>query len=415
MPEIVERIGAVAQDDETRRLALEYLSSQVEQVILRLDEIEAQNDILRAEKAALEWQLSEVKAAHRSLEQAFDATTQEKQRELDALNGQLAALTAELESERELRDKLRNERDRLQGQLDAKTSAHGVLERAFETSEQRAAKQLADLQHQLAALTVELENERAVRDALARQSNELADTVAALSRERSELTDELKTARGMIAEHDDTVDRQHVEIAMLSSQVAALRADLKLFREALATAKVRDLDQNDTIEQLGRRLNAALAARVRELSKYRSDFFGRLREVLGERADVRIAGDRFVLQSELLFASGSAQVGRVGRRELVQLGAALKQLAGVIPDDVDWILRVDGHTDRVPIVTDDFASNWELSTARAVAVVQFLVKQGIPPHRLAATGFGEFQPLDDREDEIAYRRNRRIELKLTQR
>ena len=154
---------------------------------------------------------------------------------------------------------------------------------------------------------------------------------------------------------------------------------------------------------------------MRELSKYRSDFFGRLREVLGERADVRIAGDRFVLQSELLFASGSAQVGRVGRRELVQLGAALKQLAGVIPDDVDWILRVDGHTDRVPIVTDDFASNWELSTARAVAVVQFLVKQGIPPHRLAATGFGEFQPLDDREDEIAYRRNRRIELKLTQR
>ncbi len=415
MPEIVKRIGAVAQDDEARRLALEYLSSQVEQVILRLDEIEAQNDILRAEKAALEWQLSEVTAAHRSLEQAFDATTQEKQRELDALNGQLAALTAELESERELRDKLRNERDRLQGQLDAKTSAHGVLERAFETSEQRAAKQLADLQHQLAALTVELENERAVRDALARQSNELADTVAALSRERSELTDELKTARGMIAEHDDTVDRQRVEIAMLSSQVAALRADLKLFREALATAKVRDLDQNDTIEQLGRRLNAALAARVRELSKYRSDFFGRLREVLGERADVRIAGDRFVLQSELLFASGSAQVGRVGRRELVQLGAALKQLAGVIPDDVDWILRVDGHTDRVPIVTDDFASNWELSTARAVAVVQFLVKQGIPPHRLAATGFGEFQPLDDREDEIAYRRNRRIELKLTQR
>ena len=380
MPEIVKRIGAVAQDDEARRLALEYLSSQVEQVILRLDEIEAQNDILRAEKAALEWQLGEVKAAHRSLDQAFDATTQEKQRELDALNEQLAALTAELESERELRDKLRNERDRLQGQLDAKTSAHGVLERAFETSEQRAAKQLADLQHQLAALTVELENERAVRDALARQSNELADTVAALSRERSELTDELKTARGMIAEHDDTVDRQRVEIAMLSSQVAALRADLKLFREALATAKVRDLDQNDTIEQLGRRLNAALAARVRELSKYRSDFFGRLREVLGERADVRIAGDRFVLQSELLFASGSAQVGRVGRRELVQLGAALKQLAGVIPDDVDWILRVDGHTDRVPIVTDDFASNWELSTARAVAVVQFLVKQGIPPH-----------------------------------
>lgn len=414
-PAIVERVGEAAERNEARRVALEYLGRQVEQVIVRLGEIETQNESLRAEKETLERRLGEVTAAHRSLEQALDTATREKQSELEALQERLAALTAELDGERHLRDALRRERDRLAGRLDATSNAHGALKRAFEGSEQRAAEQLADLRHQLAALTVELEDERAVRDALARQGDELAETVAALSRERARLSAELNEAQGTIGEHRSAADRRRSEIDQLSRHVAALRADLKSLKEALAAAQVRAEDQDETIEDLGRRLNTALAARVQQLARHRSEFFGRLREALSNRAEVRIAGDRFVLQSELLFASGSAQIGPAGRTELVQLGAALKRLAGLIPEDIDWILRVDGHTDRVPIVTDDFSSNWELSTARAVAVVEFLIAQGIAPHRLAAAGFGEFQPLDDHEDEIAYRRNRRIEFKLTQR
>src|SRR3546814_2610225 len=166
---------------------------------------------------------------------------------------------------------------------------------------------------------------------------------------------------------------------------------------------------------LGKRLNVALASKVQELARYRSEFFGRLREILGSREDIRIVGDRFVFQSEILFASGSATIEQDGRPQLARLAGTLKEIAADIPDDIDWVLRVDGHTDRRPIDTLAFPSNWELSTARAVSVVKFLIEQGIPPARLVAAGFGEFQPLDTGNDEIAYRRNRRIEFKLTER
>jgi chemotaxis protein MotB len=169
------------------------------------------------------------------------------------------------------------------------------------------------------------------------------------------------------------------------------------------------------IADLGRRLNAALATKVQELARFRSDFFGRLRELLGDRQDIRVVGDRFVFQSEVLFASGSAELEPEGRKQLSQLASALAEIAATIPEDIDWVLRVDGHTDRRPISTPEFPSNWELSTARAISVVKFLIIRGIGPNRLAATGFGQFQPLDTGSDEIAFRRNRRIELKLTQR
>ena len=169
------------------------------------------------------------------------------------------------------------------------------------------------------------------------------------------------------------------------------------------------------IADLGKRLNVALARKVEELSRYRSEFFGRLREILGDRRDIRVVGDRFVFQSEVLFDSGSDQIGLGGQDQLAQLAAALLEIASSIPPELHWVLRVDGHTDVVPISTGRFPSNWELSTARAVSVVKFLIGQGVPPERLAATGFGEFQPLDSRADEIGHRRNRRIELKLTER
>jgi len=151
------------------------------------------------------------------------------------------------------------------------------------------------------------------------------------------------------------------------------------------------------------------------LSRYRSEFFGRLRDILGAREGVRIVGDRFVFQSEVLFASGSAELGDGGKKQLSRLAILLLDIAAKIPSDLNWILQVDGYTDNVPISNRRFPSNWELSAARAISVVKFLKHQGIPATHLAATGFGEYQPLDRRGDAIARRRNRRIELKLTQR
>jgi chemotaxis protein MotB len=169
------------------------------------------------------------------------------------------------------------------------------------------------------------------------------------------------------------------------------------------------------IVDLGKKLNLALAGKVEELARYRSEFFGRLREVLGDRPDVRIVGDRFVFQSEVLFDSGSAEIGEPGRLQLAKFAATLLEVAAQFPAEIDWILRVDGHTDDRPISTWQFASNWELSTARAIAVVKFLESQGLPPQRLAATGFAEYQPLASGAGEEVYRLNRRIELKLDQR
>ena len=154
---------------------------------------------------------------------------------------------------------------------------------------------------------------------------------------------------------------------------------------------------------------------MEELSRYRSEFFGRLREVLGDRKDIQIVGDRFVFQSEVLFTSGSAELETGGKLRLAELADTLLEISLKIPPEIPWILRVDGHTDTVPIHTAQFPSNWELSSARAISVIQFLMEQGIPAGRLAAAGFGQFQPLDDGFDETANRRNRRIELKLTER
>ena len=169
------------------------------------------------------------------------------------------------------------------------------------------------------------------------------------------------------------------------------------------------------IVNLGKRLNAALASKVQELSRYRSEFFGRLRDVLGRQQGLRIVGDRFVFQSEVLFEKGSDYIGPPGRSQLTTLAVTLNEISTKIPKDIDWVLRVDGHTDSDPIKTVRFPSNWELSSARAIAVVQKLIEQGLPANRLVAAGFGQFQPIDASQDEIAKRRNRRIELKLTQR
>jgi chemotaxis protein MotB len=209
--------------------------------------------------------------------------------------------------------------------------------------------------------------------------------------------------------------RALAQVEALNQQIAALRRQLAAIQGALDASTQKDKEAQAQISDLGQRLNVALAQRVQELSRYRSDFFGRLRAILGDRPDIRIVGDRFVFQSEVFFDSGSAVLKPEGRLELDQLASALLELDKKIPAEIAWVLRVDGHTDIRPINGVQFKSNWDLSAGRAISVVQYLVSKGVSPQRLVAAGFGEFQPIDtDRTDE-AFSRNRRIELKLTER
>ncbi|MGQ0684809.1 peptidoglycan -binding protein [Bradyrhizobium sp.] len=209
--------------------------------------------------------------------------------------------------------------------------------------------------------------------------------------------------------------RALAQIEVLNQQISALRRQLAALEEALEASEKRDKESQGRIADLGQRLNVALAQRVQELSRYRSEFFGRLRAILGNRPDIRIVGDRFVFQSEVFFDTGQALLLPEGRAELDKLAGALIELDRQIPTEIAWVLRVDGHTDVRPINSPLFKSNWELSSARAISVVQYLISLGVPSQRLVAAGFAEFQPLDTAPTEEAYKRNRRIELKLTER
>src|ERR1700684_1178292 len=209
--------------------------------------------------------------------------------------------------------------------------------------------------------------------------------------------------------------RALAQVEVLNQQIAALRRQLAALQDALGAAQSKDTEAQAQITDLGQRLNVALPQRVQELSGYRSEFFGRLRAILGDRPDIHVVGDRFVFQSEVFFDSASAVLKPEGRLELDQLASALLDLEKMIPGEIAWVLRVDGHTDIRPINSPLFKSNWELSSARAISVVQYLVSLGVPAQRLVAAGFAEFQPLDTAATEDAYKRNRRIELKLTER
>ncbi|MDB5395790.1 MAG: motB [Rhodospirillales bacterium] len=222
----------------------------------------------------------------------------------------------------------------------------------------------------------------------------------------------------LTAERDKANESVNVSLSQvqaLSQQIADLTAELQRLNNALGQADAKTQEQTATISELSQKLNLALSAKVTELARYRSEFFGRLREVLGNRSDIRIVGDRFIFQSEVLFPSASATLGDNGKAQLAKLASTLNDIAKTIPDNVNWVLRVDGHTDRLSIHTEMFPSNWELSTARATAVVEYLIQQGVPASRLAAAGFAEYQPVDPGTGDDALAHNRRIELKFDQR
>jgi chemotaxis protein MotB len=262
--------------------------------------------------------------------------------------------------------------------------------------------QLSQVRAGLAAAEAERDRVKGLYEGLAGAGNDAAGRAAELN-------------KALDSERQLSV-RALAQIEVLNQQISALRRQLAALEEALEASEKRDKESQGRIADLGQRLNVALAQRVQELSRYRSEFFGRLRTILGNRPDIRIVGDRFVFQSEVFFDTGQALLLPEGRAELDQLATALIDLDKQIPGEIAWVLRVDGHTDVRPIINSPvFRSNWELSSARAISVVQYLISLGVPAQRLVAAGFAEFQPLDTAATEDAYRRNRRIELKLTER
>lgn len=323
---------------------------------------------------------------------------------LDRLNQQINELAEMLALERTASADLRLTVTQLSTELQSSVAAREEL--GVELTEALSEREL--LAASLAAMTARAEAEADATAALREEAIDLRQQLAALD------TRVRKSEQAFTAEREISAEAL-VQVDLLNRQIAALRLQLARIAEALEASEAEAKEQQIQIADLGKRLNVALASKVQELARYRSEFFGRLRDVLGDRPDILVVGDRFVFQSEVLFATGSAELGGEGQQQLARLAATLNQIATEIPADINWVLRVDGHTDRRPINTPQYASNWELSTARAISVVRFLIAQDVPPERLAATGFGEFQPLDPRDDEIAYRRNRRIELKLTQR
>jgi chemotaxis protein MotB len=260
--------------------------------------------------------------------------------------------------------------------------------------------QLSQMRAGLASAEAERDRVKGLYDGLAGAGNDAAGRA-------TELNKALDSEKQLSA-------RALAQVEVLNLQISALRRQLAALEDALDASEKRDKESQGKIADLGQRLNVALAQRVQELSRYRSEFFGRLRAILGNRLDIRIVGDRFVFQSEVFFDTGQALLLPEGRAELDKLASALIDLDKKIPGEIAWVLRVDGHTDIRPIA-GLFKSNWELSSARAISVVQYLVSLGVPPQRLVAAGFAEFQPLDTAATEEAYKRNRRIELKLTER
>ena len=250
----------------------------------------------------------------------------------------------------------------------------------------------------------------------------LAADIAALSELKRQLEAEvatrlaeLETTRDRLTAQTELSAKSAAQVELLNRQLAALRAQLDEITAALDLQRAASEAKDLQIADLGRQLNLALANKVQELSRYRSNFFGRLREILVNREDVVVVGDRFIVPSELLFPSGSDALSPTAAIQLDRLAATLREVTAEIPSGIDWVLRIDGHTDRRPISTARFPSNWELSAARAIAIVKHLVAAGIPANRLAANGFGEFQPLDSGNSEAAFSRNRRIEIQLTNR
>lgn len=327
------------------------------------------------------------------------------------LRGEVDDLTTQNETQREEKEQQLRTIASLQQDINALQTLRRELE-------QKIAEAAAGLEREQ-QLTMSLRDRSKILEA--RLAEEQEKTL--LGQQNIEQRDiRIEALSALIGEQQQNLDKEQrltadarAEVVLLKEQLAQLHSQLEEISNALTTSEATRTEQQEKIRDLGDRLNVELARKVNELERYRSDFFGRLRKIIGENPVIRIEGDRFLLQAELLFPSGTAELSEQGKVQLKQVAAVLLQLIPSIPDDLPWILRVDGHTDRVPIHSEKFASNWELSMARAVSVVRYLVELGIPEERMVAAGFSKFHPIDPADTEEAYRKNRRIEIKLTSR
>ncbi|WP_119460266.1 peptidoglycan -binding protein [Rhodospirillaceae bacterium SYSU D60014] len=394
-----------------REQALERLNRQVTELSELLSLERASSADLRINMAELSSELQNSITARDNLNRQLTVVIGER----DALAASLAeanASQAEIEAARKAMDErlavLLAERDKLDSSLAQATAELEEADRRLETTTEAKAKVEAELEDAYKVI----EADRAKIEAM------LGD-IATLESLRDELEAKVLTtteqAEQELAAEREISEESRRQVAILNRQLDSVRAQLSRLAAALEASEAKAREQEVQIADLGSRLNLALASKVEELARYRSEFFGRLREVLGDRQDIQIVNDRFVFQSEVLFESGSADLEPAGREQLARFADTLLEIAAKIPDDIEWLLRVDGHTDKRPINTPEFPSNLHLSTARAISVVRFLESQGVPSERMVPAGFGAYYPLDPGDDEIAHRRNRRIELKLDQR
>ena len=348
---------------------------------------------LTAEIASLSGMVNALTMENETLDHRMAAMARQSAVDREEIEVQLlttASLQEDINALRQVRNDLENRIDVLVRSLDLSTS-----------------KAMA-LRDRSKALVARLADQRELTHLAQKKIDSSEIRIQALSAVVGQQKENLAAERTLSAS-------ARAEVALLNQQLSNLKKQLTEINRALAGLEKTKTTQAAQIADLGKRLNIALARQVNKLERYRSEFFGRLREVLGENPNIRIEGDRFVLQAELLFESGSADLGEAGKVHLAKLAATLQALSAKIPRDINWILRIDGHADRLPIHNLQFASNWELSTARAVSVVRYLASHDIPQNRMAATGFAEFHPLDAKNTAEAFRKNRRIEIKLTSR
>ena len=388
-----DQVSQLSGDLQSATATRERLSSQLAELLPRTDALESMLTDRTSERDALQGQLdaalTQAGQSAAALEEAKKTVTADWAK-IEAQLGEIARLNRDVEALKNLRADLEKKVAELGTTLKARDESLTALrdrskelEASLSTAEERTALAQKDI---------------AQKDLSLRELGEQARRIG------EDLTNEQRESAGA---------RKRVEA--LNRQLLALRRQLARLNAALGASEAKAAAQNVQITSLGKRLNQALASKVAELARYRSEFFGRLREALGNRQGIRIVGDRFVFQSEVLFPSAASDLNPGGKLQIAKLAKTLIEISGRIPKDLNWVLRVDGHTDRVPIRNAKFPSNWELSSARAIAVVKQLIAFGLPANRLVAAGFGEFQPLDARNDEVAFRRNRRIEFKLTQR
>jgi chemotaxis protein MotB len=348
-----------------------------------------------------------------------------REQALARLSQQIGELADMLALERRTTTELRLTVSQLSQELQSSTTTRDRLVQELAAANaradsmgQQAARVNADLEDAFKTISADKEKidvQLRELDALRKNVETLTILRRELEAKLTEQSTEVEKGKQALSEEHKLSEDAKARADLLTRQINALQQQLAALNEVLGASEKKAQEQQVQIADLGRRLNMALASRVEELARFRSEFFGRLRQILGERSDIRIVGDRFVFQAEVLFNAGSAELEPAGKAQIARVADALKEITAKIPPEINWVLQVDGHTDKRPIQTAQFPSNWELSTARAISVVKFLMSQGIPSERLSAAGFAEFAPIDPRDDEIGWRRNRRIELKLTNR